>query len=80
MTGLSHVQGLVGVNSNCGVQSKRRCESHESCICIAGLTFNISTNGLNWVALLLWLLLTYPGRVAHSFCKGLIKLIETFLC
>ena len=26
----------VGVNSKCGVQSKRRCESHESCICIVG--------------------------------------------
>ena len=26
----------MGVNSKCGVQSKRRCESHESCICIAG--------------------------------------------
>ena len=24
------------MNSKCGVQSKRRCESHESCICIAG--------------------------------------------
>ena len=28
--------GLVGVNSKCGVQSKRRCESHESCVCIVG--------------------------------------------
>ena len=27
-------QGLVGVNSKCGVQSKRRCGSHESCICV----------------------------------------------
>ena len=24
------------MNSKCGVQSKRRCESHESCICIVG--------------------------------------------
>ena len=24
------------MNSKCGVQSKRRCESHESCVCIAG--------------------------------------------
>ena len=22
------------MNSKCGVQSKRRCESHESCVCI----------------------------------------------
>ena len=29
-------QCLVGVNSKCGVQSKRRCESHESCVCIVG--------------------------------------------
>ena len=26
----------MGVNSKCEVQSKRRCESHESCVCIAG--------------------------------------------
>ena len=25
---------LVGVNSKCGVKSKRRCGSHESCVCI----------------------------------------------
>ena len=25
----------VGVNSKCGVQGKRKCESHEFCICIA---------------------------------------------
>ena len=30
------VSSLVGVNSKCGVQSKRRCESHESCVCIVG--------------------------------------------
>ena len=24
------------MNSKCGVQSKRRCESHESCVCIVG--------------------------------------------
>ena len=30
--------GLVGVNSKCGVQSKRRCESRESCVCIVGCT------------------------------------------
>ena len=29
MTGLNSVSGLVGVNSKCGVQSKRRCESLE---------------------------------------------------
>ena len=29
---------LVGVNSKCGVQSKRRCESHESCVCIVGFS------------------------------------------
>ena len=26
----------MGVNSKRGVQSKRRCESHESCVCIVG--------------------------------------------
>ena len=26
----------MGVNSKCRVQSKRRCESHESCVCIVG--------------------------------------------
>ena len=26
---------FVGVNSKCGVQSKRKCKSHESCVCIA---------------------------------------------
>ena len=24
------------MNSKCGVQSKRKCESHESCVCIVG--------------------------------------------
>ena len=24
------------MNSKCGVQKKRRCESHESCVCIVG--------------------------------------------
>ena len=24
--------------SNCGVQSKRQCENHESCVCIAGFS------------------------------------------
>ena len=24
------------MNSKCGVQSKRRCECHESCVCIVG--------------------------------------------
>ena len=24
------------MNSKCGVQSKRKCESHEYCVCIAG--------------------------------------------
>ena len=26
------------MNSKCGVQSKRRCESHESCVCIVGFS------------------------------------------
>ena len=26
----------MGVNSKCGVQSKRWCESHESSVCIVG--------------------------------------------
>ena len=26
------------MNSKCGVQSKRRCESHESCVCIVGVS------------------------------------------
>ena len=26
------------MNSKCGVQSKRRCESHEPCVCIAGFS------------------------------------------
>ena len=26
------------MNSKCGVQSKRKCESHESCVCIAGFS------------------------------------------
>ena len=31
--------GLVGVNSKCGgVQSKIRCESHESRVCIVGFS------------------------------------------
>ena len=38
MKGLSSVSGLVGVNAKCGVQSKRRCESHESCVCIVGFS------------------------------------------
>ena len=29
-------QCRVGENSKCAVQSKRMCESHESCFCIAG--------------------------------------------
>ena len=33
---MSSVKGLAGVNSKCGVQSKRRYESHESCVCIVG--------------------------------------------
>ena len=28
----------MGVNFKCGVQSKRKCESHESCVCIAGFS------------------------------------------
>ena len=37
MTGFSSVQlVLVGVNSKCGVQSKKKCESHESCVSIVG--------------------------------------------
>ena len=28
----------LGVNSKCGVQSKRRCKSHESCVCIVGFS------------------------------------------
>ena len=36
MTGLSNVYGPVGVNSKHWVQSKRKCESHESCVCIVG--------------------------------------------
>ena len=27
---------LVGMNSKCGVQSKRRCGSYESCVCFVG--------------------------------------------
>ena len=38
MTELSSVQGLVGVNSKCGVESKRKHESHVSCVCIAGFS------------------------------------------
>ena len=30
--------GLVGVNPKCEVQSKRRRESLESCVCIAGFS------------------------------------------
>ena len=26
------------MKSNCGVQSKKNCESHESCVCIAGFS------------------------------------------
>ena len=26
------------MNSKCGVQSKRKCESHESCVCIVGFS------------------------------------------
>ena len=26
------------MNSKCGVQSKRRCKSHESCVCIFGFS------------------------------------------
>ena len=37
MTGLSSVSSLVGVNSKCGVQSKRRCESHESLVQIVSV-------------------------------------------
>ena len=29
----------MGVNSKCGVQSKRRRESHESCVCIVGFGY-----------------------------------------
>ena len=36
LPGLSSVEGLVEVNSKCGVQSKRRYESHQSCVCIVG--------------------------------------------
>ena len=32
------VPGLVGVNSKCGVQSKRKHESHDSYVCIAGFS------------------------------------------
>ena len=38
MNGLSSVSGLVGVNFTCGVQSKRRCESHETSVCIVGFS------------------------------------------
>ena len=38
MTGFSSVYGLVGVNSKCGIQSKGKCESYESCVCIAGFS------------------------------------------
>ena len=37
-TGLSSVYGLGGVNSKSGVQSKRKYESHESCVCIVGFS------------------------------------------
>ena len=26
------------MNSKCGVESKRKCESHESCVCIVGFS------------------------------------------
>ena len=38
MTGVSSVSGLVGVNSRCGVQSKRRRGSTEYCVCIVGFS------------------------------------------
>ena len=38
MVGLSNVLGLKGVNFRQGVQSKRKCESHKSCICIVGFS------------------------------------------
>ena len=38
MTGLSSVYGLVGVNSICGVQSKRKYEIHEPCVCVVGFS------------------------------------------
>ena len=28
----------MGVNSKCGVQSKKKCESHELCVCNAGFS------------------------------------------
>ena len=31
-------QCLVEVNSKCGVQCKRKCESHEPCVCNAGFS------------------------------------------
>ena len=36
---------LWDVNSKCGVQSKRKCESHESCICAAGFSACGCQNG-----------------------------------
>ena len=33
----------MGVNFKCGVQSKRKCGSHESCVCIVGFPHGEST-------------------------------------
>ena len=38
MTGLSSVKDLAGMNSKCGVQSKKKCDRHESCVCFAGFS------------------------------------------
>ena len=38
MIGLSGAYGLVGVNPKCAVQSKRKSESDESCVCIVGFS------------------------------------------
>ena len=38
------ILGLVGVNSKCGVQSKRKHESHDSCVCNAGFLAHIQVS------------------------------------
>ena len=37
-TGLNSAYSLVGVNSECGVQSKRKGKSYESRVCIVGFS------------------------------------------
>ena len=37
ISGLNSVKCFVGVNSKCGVQCKRKCESHEFAFAFAGV-------------------------------------------